>query len=171
MKLNCGRLRRCLKPAAEASDRSPSGSTDRADAWKGRCHLSREREQSRWSSGPGLSFARRTLCILRRPCNIPGEAREKRAARWMRARNRGLPVFLARSGNRRSISLGRERSVLGLRCAFPLQGSSVNWRTSAVVGVAQLVERRTVAPNVAGSNPVSHPKIDSPDFLIPRNSH
>jgi hypothetical protein len=26
-----------------------------------------------------------------------------------------------------------------------------------VVGVAQLVERRTVAPNVAGSIPVSHP--------------
>jgi hypothetical protein len=28
-----------------------------------------------------------------------------------------------------------------------------------VVGVAQLVERRTVAPNVAGSNPVSHPNL------------
>ena len=27
-----------------------------------------------------------------------------------------------------------------------------------VVGVAQLVERRSVAPNVAGSIPVSHPK-------------
>jgi hypothetical protein len=27
------------------------------------------------------------------------------------------------------------------------------------VGVAQLVERRTVAPNVEGSNPFSHPKI------------
>jgi hypothetical protein len=33
----------------------------------------------------------------------------------------------------------------------------LNWE--AVVGVAQLVERRSVAPNVAGSNPVSHPKI------------
>jgi hypothetical protein len=32
----------------------------------------------------------------------------------------------------------------------------LNWK--AVVGVAQLVERRSVAPNVAGSNPVSHPK-------------
>ena len=32
----------------------------------------------------------------------------------------------------------------------------LNW--IAVVGVAQLVERRSVAPNVAGSNPVSHPK-------------
>ena len=31
----------------------------------------------------------------------------------------------------------------------------LNW--IAVVGVAQLVERRSVAPNVAGSNPVSHP--------------
>ena len=30
---------------------------------------------------------------------------------------------------------------------------------SPVVGVAQLVERRTVAPNVVGSNPISHPKI------------
>ncbi len=28
-----------------------------------------------------------------------------------------------------------------------------------MVGVAQLVERRTVAPNVAGSNPVSHPTL------------
>lgn len=28
----------------------------------------------------------------------------------------------------------------------------------SAVGVAQLVERRSVAPNVAGSNPVSHPK-------------
>ncbi len=27
-----------------------------------------------------------------------------------------------------------------------------------MVGVAQLVERRTVAPNVVGSNPISHPK-------------
>jgi hypothetical protein len=27
-----------------------------------------------------------------------------------------------------------------------------------VVGVAQLVERRTVAPNVVGSNPISHPR-------------
>ena len=26
-----------------------------------------------------------------------------------------------------------------------------------MVGVAQLVERRTVAPNVVGSNPISHP--------------
>jgi hypothetical protein len=39
---------------------------------------------------------------------------------------------------------------------FPLLRTSVNFNTSAV-GVAQLVERRTVAPNVAGSNPVSHP--------------
>ena len=28
-----------------------------------------------------------------------------------------------------------------------------------MVGVAQLVERRTVAPNVVGSNPISHPKL------------
>src|SRR4029077_16065838 len=28
-----------------------------------------------------------------------------------------------------------------------------------VVGVAQLVERRSVAPKVAGSNPVSHPNL------------
>ena len=31
-----------------------------------------------------------------------------------------------------------------------------------MVGVAQLVERRSVAPNVAGSIPVSHPK---PGFI------
>ena len=35
----------------------------------------------------------------------------------------------------------------------------VNWR--GVVGVAQLVERRSVAPNVAGSSPVSHPNFTS----------
>jgi hypothetical protein len=35
-----------------------------------------------------------------------------------------------------------------------------------VVGVAQLVERRSVAPNVAGSSPVSHPKLPTEsDFL------
>ena len=28
---------------------------------------------------------------------------------------------------------------------------------SVLVGVAQLVERRTVAPNVVGSNPIAHP--------------
>ena len=29
---------------------------------------------------------------------------------------------------------------------------------NVLVGVAQLVERRTVAPNVVGSNPIAHPK-------------
>jgi hypothetical protein len=41
---------------------------------------------------------------------------------------------------------------------------------ASAVGVAQLVERRSVAPNVAGSIPVSHPKF--PQYLpvtsIPR---
>jgi hypothetical protein len=32
------------------------------------------------------------------------------------------------------------------------------WRFCTMVGVAQLVERRTVAPNVVGSNPIAHPK-------------
>jgi hypothetical protein len=35
---------------------------------------------------------------------------------------------------------------------------------TTAVGVAQLVERRSVAPNVAGSNPVSHPKISLQSF-------
>ena len=39
----------------------------------------------------------------------------------------------------------------------PHRRSMVNW--AGVVGVAQLVERRSVAPNVAGSSPVSHPKL------------
>ena len=30
-----------------------------------------------------------------------------------------------------------------------------------MVGVAQLVERRTVAPNVVGSNPISHPRFQN----------
>ena len=33
-----------------------------------------------------------------------------------------------------------------------------------MVGVAQLVERRTVAPNVVGSNPISHPNLTVFDF-------
>ena len=37
----------------------------------------------------------------------------------------------------------------------PHRRSVLNW--AGVVGVAQLVERRSVAPNVAGSSPVSHP--------------
>ena len=32
-----------------------------------------------------------------------------------------------------------------------------------MVGVAQLVERRTVAPNVVGSNPISHPTFKFPN--------
>jgi hypothetical protein len=43
----------------------------------------------------------------------------------------------------------------------------LNW--IAVVGVAQLVERRSVAPNVAGSNPVSHPNLTK--FHFPFKSH
>ena len=37
------------------------------------------------------------------------------------------------------------------------------WGVASVVGVAQLVERRSVAPNVAGSNPVSHPNFQKTD--------
>src|SRR6266403_2456759 len=44
----------------------------------------------------------------------------------------------------------------------PHRRSMVN--SAGVVGVAQLVERRSVAPNVAGSSPVSHPNF--PTFLI-----
>src|SRR5277367_3839217 len=52
--------------------------------------------------------------------------------------------------------------------AFPSRESSVNWVHRTAVGVAQLVERRSVAPNVAGSIPVSHPKIlcKSPMFML-----
>src|SRR5215470_16546028 len=39
-----------------------------------------------------------------------------------------------------------------------------------MVGVAQLVERRTVAPNVVGSNPISHPTVFySTDFHLIRS--
>jgi hypothetical protein len=38
---------------------------------------------------------------------------------------------------------------------FPIVSLVLNY--GSAVGVAQLVERRTVAPNVAGSIPVSHP--------------
>jgi hypothetical protein len=42
---------------------------------------------------------------------------------------------------------------------MPLQRPSdgVNYWNLAVVSVAQLVEHRSVAPRVAGSNPVAHP--------------
>jgi hypothetical protein len=50
----------------------------------------------------------------------------------------------------------------------PYHRSMVNW--AGVVGVAQLVERRSVAPNVAGSSPVSHPNLLEPlrdaSFLV-----
>lgn len=40
------------------------------------------------------------------------------------------------------------------------------------MGVAQLVERRTVAPNVVGSNPISHPNflLYSPDRSLTERS-
>src|SRR6267142_2157300 len=37
--------------------------------------------------------------------------------------------------------------------------------STGVVGVAQLVERRSVAPNVAGSSPVSHPNSHFPQKI------
>jgi hypothetical protein len=37
---------------------------------------------------------------------------------------------------------------------------------ATAVGVAQLVERRSVAPNVAGSIPVSHPKFSPNPFVL-----
>jgi hypothetical protein len=42
---------------------------------------------------------------------------------------------------------------------MPLQHPSdgVNYLHPTVVSVAQLVEHRSVAPRVAGSNPVAHP--------------
>ena len=69
-----------------------------------------------------------------------------------------------RSGNRildAAIISTRLRSAAKLGCgrgpAWLFFG--VSWRDKLllVVGVAQLVERRSVAPNVAGSIPVSHP--------------
>src|SRR5258707_9570055 len=48
--------------------------------------------------------------------------------------------------------------------AFPLTQTSVNLFPPAV-GVAQLVERRAVAPKVAGSKPLSHPNPKTVYFL------
>jgi|HubBroStandDraft_1064217.scaffolds.fasta_scaffold70643_2 hypothetical protein len=65
---------------------------------------------------------------------------------------------------------GRTRFFAGNRLnrafggdAFRSRESSVNYENRTAVGVAQLVERRSVAPNVAGSIPVSHPNL--PCFL------
>ena len=61
-----------------------------------------------------------------------------------------------RSRSRRNASATR-RSRRGFRAAFPARENIVNLMSHSAVGVAQLVERRSVAPNVAGSIPVSHP--------------
>src|SRR5277367_6742293 len=55
--------------------------------------------------------------------------------------------------------------------AFPSRESSVNWVHRCAVGVAQLVERRSVAPNVAGSIPVSHPNFQKTYCCVVRKSH
>ena len=39
------------------------------------------------------------------------------------------------------------------------------WRSLGMVGVAQLVERRLVVADVAGSNPVTHPYVRGPVSL------
>ena len=58
-----------------------------------------------------------------------------------------------------ALLLERTRRGMDFRGAFPSCESSVNWVHRTAVGVAQLVERRSVAPNVAGSIPVSHPNL------------
>src|SRR5579862_3584738 len=58
-------------------------------------------------------------------------------------------------------------SVLRRSHVLMVQGGAglmLNW--TGVVGVAQLVERRSVAPNVAGSIPVSHPNSNSTSSVI-----
>src|SRR5580693_5050540 len=69
-------------------------------------------------------------------------------------------------GRRASYSLQRRPNGAVFRGTFPWRKSSVNWRNRTAVGVAQLVERRSVAPNVAGSIPVSHPNPIPEIFLI-----
>jgi hypothetical protein len=55
--------------------------------------------------------------------------------------------------NRKAAHGSRQLSPNSLRfLPFPLVLDYLS-----AVGVAQLVERRTVAPNVVGSNPISHP--------------
>ena len=63
-----------------------------------------------------------------------------------------------RTGHPRPIQLENAETFLFL--FFPLEKNgydAIVYDTSIVVGVAQLVERLTVAQNVAGSSPVSHP--------------
>ena len=61
--------------------------------------------------------------------------------------------------------------VSSLFLFFPLEKigyGAIVYDTSIVVGVAQLVERLTVAQNVAGSSPVSHP-IFLPSFEVEKS--
>ena len=64
--------------------------------------------------------------------------------------------------------IGRDSRVLGLYVWFARLGTGCcrtdrHAKITTVVGVAQLVERRSVAPNVAGSIPVSHPNTKKPN--------
>jgi hypothetical protein len=77
-------------------------------------------------------------------------------ARVVRFKEDAREVAPAGSRKRRNSSRILNATLKGIGDAFPAAESSVNYLSSAV-GVAQLVERRSVAPNVAGSNPVSHP--------------
>ena len=70
--------------------------------------------------------------------------------------------YKAISARKKTIPVGNGASLQapGYR-SFSSLTTVLNWNQA--VGVAQLVERRSVAPNVAGSNPVSHPKFTKPN--------
>ena len=95
-------------------------------------------------------------------------ARGIQAAARLAAGLRRVPGGSARNGKGTKEEIGKlERVVPASRrltgTHLPSQRHSMV-NSARVVGVAQLVERRSVAPNVAGSSPVSHPNF--PIFLI-----
>ena len=90
-------------------------------------------------------------------CNKQLQAREEEI--------RGELLVCKESG-----SLNKEESARG-KPGGCSDGQAVVVNYECAVGVAQLVERRSVAPNVAGSIPVSHPNLTKFAFPFPPLTH
>src|SRR5579864_1711375 len=98
------------------------------------------------------------------------------AAQWRVAeggngREKGRPWLKSRRNLRKQgpVPTGRGDSV---ECCCRHENRAGLWAQHPpefpVVSVAQLVEHRSVAPRVAGSNPVAHPKTSNSPYLLRR---
>ncbi len=69
------------------------------------------------------------------------------------------------SVGRAGLTLDQVVRVSELAGSIPASGAMCNGSLRNMVGVAQLVERWTVTPDVAGSTPVTHPKASAAGFV------